>query len=87
MARRVIRNVCRIRHGRDILVEWGAGADGDRLLALNGVSLVFAVAANVLLLLNFAQRVRYRVAQPITVCFWWVSLVFSAGCRAPILQC
>lgn len=44
--------------------------DPDWLIAINVVSLAFALAANVLLSLNFAQRVRYRVAAPLTVVFW-----------------
>lgn len=41
-----------------------------RLIAVNAVSLVFAIAANLLLLLNFAHRVRYAIAQPLTIVFW-----------------
>ena len=41
-----------------------------RLIAINVVSLAFALAANMLLLLNFAHRVKYAVAQPLTIMFW-----------------
>lgn len=44
--------------------------DPTWLIAVNAVSLGFALAANVLLNLNFAHRVRYRVAQPLTIVFW-----------------
>lgn len=42
-----------------------------RLTAINAVSLLFAIAANLLLLLNFAHRVRYAIAQPLTIIFWY----------------
>ncbi|KAI5785856.1 hypothetical protein EDC01DRAFT_631774 [Geopyxis carbonaria] len=45
-------------------------ADPAWLLAVNAVSLAFAIVANMLLLLNFAHRVPYRVAQPLTIVFW-----------------
>ncbi|KAI5845952.1 hypothetical protein BZA05DRAFT_426945 [Tricharina praecox] len=47
--------------------------DPSWLIAVNAVSLVFAIAANLLLLLNFAHRVRYAIAQPLTIVFWYIS--------------
>lgn len=44
-------------------------------MALNGVSLGSAIAANMFLLLNFARRIRYRVAQPLTIILWYLSAV------------
>ncbi len=42
-----------------------------RLLAVNAVSLLLALTANVSLLLNMAQRVPFSVAQPITILGFW----------------
>ncbi|KAF9070569.1 hypothetical protein BDP27DRAFT_1382742 [Rhodocollybia butyracea] len=47
--------------------------DPHWLIALNVVSLVSAIAANLLLLFNFARRVRYMVAQPSTIVLWYLS--------------
>ncbi|KAB8356592.1 hypothetical protein FH972_024174 [Carpinus fangiana] len=41
--------------------------DPTWLLAVNAVSLIFALIANVSLLLNMAGRLRFRIAQPITI--------------------
>ena len=50
-----------------------AGPCFFRLLAVNAVSLVFALAANFALLLNMARRISFAVAQPITIVGWYVS--------------
>jgi potassium channel subfamily K, other eukaryote len=42
----------------------------DRLLAVNAVQLVLAVVSNIFLLLNMARRVRFSIAQPITIAGW-----------------
>ncbi|KAI9780275.1 MAG: Potassium channel [Geoglossum umbratile] len=47
--------------------------DPKWLLAVNAVSLVFALAANMSLLLNMAQRLSFSVAQPITIVGWYIS--------------
>lgn len=52
-----------------------ANVRARRLVAVNAVSLVFAIAANLLLLLNFAHRVRYSIAQPLTIVFWYAATV------------
>ncbi|KAH6905574.1 hypothetical protein BKA70DRAFT_1430428 [Coprinopsis sp. MPI-PUGE-AT-0042] len=51
-------------------------SDPKWLLALNAISLAFAVIANVFLLLNFARRVRYYVAQFVTITLWYISAIF-----------
>ncbi|KXN85052.1 Outward-rectifier potassium channel TOK1 [Leucoagaricus sp. SymC.cos] len=48
----------------------------SRLLALNIISLVLAILANLLLLFNFAKRIPYRIAQPFTITFWYLSFIF-----------
>ncbi|KAH8714778.1 hypothetical protein GQ44DRAFT_752086 [Phaeosphaeriaceae sp. PMI808] len=50
---------------------------GDRiedprwLIAANSISLVFAIAANLSLLLNMAKRLPFAIAQPITILGWY----------------
>jgi potassium channel subfamily K len=45
------------------------------LIEVNAVSLVCALAANLALLLNMAQRLSFRVAQPITIIGFWLAAV------------
>jgi potassium channel subfamily K len=53
--------------------------DPKWLIAINSVSLVFALLANIFLLLNMARRVSFAVAQPITlVGFYTASLLLMA---------
>ncbi|KAI1078071.1 hypothetical protein F5B20DRAFT_549092 [Whalleya microplaca] len=49
--------------------------DPPWLLAINGVQLVIALVANMFLLLNMTKRVRFSVAQPITITGWYISAV------------
>lgn len=50
-----------------------------RLIAVNAVSLVCALTANLSLLLNMAGRVSFRIAQPITITgFWMASILLIA---------
>ena len=46
-----------------------------RLLAVNGISLVIAIIANLALLLNMARRISFTVAQPITIFGWYISSI------------
>lgn len=46
---------------------------GPRVLALNAVSLSFAIIANLALSLNMARRIRFEVAQPIIIIGWYIS--------------
>ncbi len=50
-----------------------------RLVGINGAQLAIALIANVFLLLNMAQSVRFSIAQPITVCGWWISSFVLMG--------
>ncbi|KAJ3751356.1 hypothetical protein DFH05DRAFT_1411565 [Lentinula detonsa] len=50
-------------------------SDPHWLIGLNAASLVLALLANLLLLFNFAHRVRYIVAQPLTVSLWYLSSI------------
>ncbi|KAF2642892.1 voltage-gated potassium channel [Massarina eburnea CBS 473.64] len=43
------------------------------LVAVNSVSLVFALAANIALLLNMTQRLKFAIAQPITIVGWFMA--------------
>jgi len=50
-----------------------------RLIAVNAVSLVCALIANMSLLLNMARRVPFKIAQPITILgFWFASILLIA---------
>ncbi|KAL8692845.1 MAG: hypothetical protein Q9218_002195 [Villophora microphyllina] len=54
--------------------------------AVNTISLVFALGANLALLLNMARRLSFSIAQPITIVGWFLSsilliaLVITAAC-------
>ncbi|KAL8746041.1 MAG: hypothetical protein Q9184_007797 [Pyrenodesmia sp. 2 TL-2023] len=56
-----------------------------RLIAINTISLILALVANVALLLNMARRLSFAIAQPITIVGWFISsilliaLVFAAS--------
>jgi potassium channel subfamily K len=41
-----------------------------RLIGINAVQLVIALISNLFLLLNMAKRVRFSIAQPITIIGW-----------------
>jgi potassium channel subfamily K len=45
--------------------------DPKWLIAVNSISLVFALAANLSLLLNMARRLSFAIAQPITILGWY----------------
>ncbi|KAI1211290.1 voltage-gated potassium channel [Annulohypoxylon truncatum] len=49
--------------------------DPPWLLAVNAVQLVIALVANVFLLLNMTKRVRFSIAQPITIVGWYISSI------------
>lgn len=53
--------------------------DPPWLIAVNAVSLVCALIANLSLLLNMARRIPFSIAQPITICgFWMASILLIA---------
>ncbi|KAF2795381.1 potassium channel-like protein [Melanomma pulvis-pyrius CBS 109.77] len=54
--------------GHGIKVE-----DPKWLIAINSISLVFALIANMSLLLNMARRLSFAIAQPITIISWFMS--------------
>lgn len=62
-------------HGIDI-------RDPRWLIAINAVSLAFALIANLSLLLNMAKRVRFEIAQPITILGFWMASVLLIGLLA-----
>lgn len=47
----------------------------SRLTAINAVQLAVAVVSNVFLLLNMARRVKFSIAQPITIIGWYTSSI------------
>ena len=50
-----------------------------RLLAVNGVSLGFALISNFALLMNMARRLSFSIAQPITIIGWYISSFLLIG--------
>ncbi len=50
-----------------------------RVVALNAVSLGFAIIANLALSLNMARRIRFEVAQPIIIIGWYISSFLLLG--------
>jgi potassium channel subfamily K len=51
----------------------------SRVTAINAVSLVFALIANLALSLNMARRIRFEVAQPIIIIGWYISSFLLLG--------
>ncbi len=45
------------------------------LIAVNAIQLAIAVIANLFLLLNMTKRVRFSIAQPITITGWYMSAI------------
>ncbi|GKT46383.1 outward-rectifier potassium channel TOK1 [Colletotrichum spaethianum] len=45
------------------------------LIIVNAIQLTIAIISNVFLLLNMARRVRFSLAQPITIAGWYISAV------------
>uniref|UniRef100_A0A8H7XLI1 Potassium channel domain-containing protein n=1 Tax=Psilocybe cubensis TaxID=181762 RepID=A0A8H7XLI1_PSICU len=50
--------------------------DPPWLIAMNICSLVFALIANLILLFNFARRIPYIIAQPLTITLWYLASLF-----------
>lgn len=51
----------------------------DRIIAINAVSLVSALIANVALSLNMARRIRFEIAQPIIIIGWYIASLLLLG--------
>lgn len=49
--------------------------DPGWLLAINATQLAIALVANMFLLLNMAKRVRFTIAQPVTMVGWYISSI------------
>ncbi|RDW85639.1 putative potassium channel [Coleophoma crateriformis] len=63
--------------------------DPPWLIAVNSVQLAIALISNLFLLLNMARRVRFSIAQPITIIGWYLSsftLVGLTACAAGPLK-
>ncbi|CRK32313.1 hypothetical protein BN1708_005704 [Verticillium longisporum] len=48
-------------------------ADPEWLLIINAIQLAIAITSNLFLLLNMARRVRFSIAQPITIIGWYIA--------------
>ena len=71
--------VRRIRH-----VQEGKAYHLARLIAVNAVSLVIAIIANIALLFNMARRIPFSIAQPITIIGWYISGFILVGLIAAV---
>ncbi|TRX94329.1 hypothetical protein FHL15_004796 [Xylaria flabelliformis] len=64
--------------------------DPSWLLAINAIQLVIAVIANCFLLLNMTKRVRFSIAQPVTIVGWYISsillIALCATASGPLLM-
>ncbi|KAK5652733.1 hypothetical protein OQA88_9586 [Cercophora sp. LCS_1] len=49
------------------------------LTILNGIQLAIAVISNMALLLNMTRRLRFAIAQPVTIIGWYISSVLLIG--------
>ncbi|KAL2042956.1 hypothetical protein N7G274_004014 [Stereocaulon virgatum] len=66
-------------HGNDV-------RDPKWLLAVNGLSLGFALIANFALLLNMARRLAFSIAQPITIVGWYLASILLIGDLTAIIH-
>ncbi|ORY09242.1 potassium channel-like protein [Clohesyomyces aquaticus] len=64
--------------------------DPQWLIAINSISLAFALIANIALLLNMARRLSFAIAQPITIIGWFISsfllIVLVAVASSPVFR-
>ncbi|KAK4160065.1 outward-rectifier potassium channel TOK1 [Cladorrhinum sp. PSN259] len=49
--------------------------DPSWLLIINAIQLLVAIAANISLLLNMTRRLRFSIAQPVTIIGWYLSAI------------
>ncbi|KAK2061009.1 ion channel protein [Colletotrichum caudatum] len=56
--------------------------DPKWLIIVNAIQLIIAIVSNIFLLLNMARRVRFSLAQPITIAGWYVSAVCLVALNA-----
>ncbi|KAL8986888.1 MAG: hypothetical protein Q9177_003862 [Variospora cf. flavescens] len=77
-------SVCALSQNWRVIVPHGPGGneaegfivkDPGWLLAINSISLVIALIANVALLLNMARRLSFSIAQPITIVGWFIASI------------
>ncbi|KAL8996599.1 MAG: hypothetical protein Q9169_003938 [Polycauliona sp. 2 TL-2023] len=77
-------SVCALSENWRVIVPDGPGGneahginvkDPGWLYAVNSISLILALIANLALLLNMARRIPFAIAQPITIVGWFVASV------------
>ncbi|KAG8169623.1 hypothetical protein KVR01_000368 [Diaporthe batatas] len=60
------------------------------LTVINAIQVVMAVIANLVLLLNMARKIRFSIAQPITIVTWYISsiclIALNATAAGPLVQ-
>ena len=65
---------------------WVTDSTHTRLLAINGISLGCALISNFSLLLNMARRLKFSIAQPITIIGWYIASFLLIGDISGIVQ-
>ncbi|KAL8683109.1 MAG: hypothetical protein Q9186_000923 [Xanthomendoza sp. 1 TL-2023] len=77
-------SVCALAENWRVIVPHGPGGneangidikDPGWLIAINTISLLLALVANLALLLNMARRLSFAIAQPITIVGWFISSI------------
>ncbi|KKY35578.1 putative potassium channel [Diaporthe ampelina] len=60
------------------------------LTVINAIQVVMAVIANLVLLLNMARKIRFSIAQPITIVTWYISSIclvaLNATAAGPLVE-
>ncbi|PSR79461.1 hypothetical protein BD289DRAFT_94400 [Coniella lustricola] len=60
------------------------------LIVINAIQLALALVANIILLLNMARKIRWTVAQPITIVAWYISslclIALTATAAGPLIE-
>ncbi|KAH6957606.1 hypothetical protein BKA56DRAFT_602155 [Ilyonectria sp. MPI-CAGE-AT-0026] len=56
------------------------------LTIVEAIQLLIAITSNIFLLLNMARRVRFRLAQPITIIGWYISALCRASLSATVAR-
>lgn len=75
-AARAFENAVTFGHGHGWLTH------ACRMIGINAAQLAIALISNLFLLLNMARRVRFSIAQPVTIIGWYISSFALVGLTA-----
>ncbi|KAJ7203756.1 hypothetical protein GGX14DRAFT_698891 [Mycena pura] len=72
----IVFSICALlRPWRQYTADGSAISDPGWLNAITSLSLALSVIANVVLLANFGHAMRYFIAQPLTIGFWYIASI------------